>query len=157
MAEESDESVNTDHDTDGEVTAMVLADVEDSFVEAHAQIRFLQKGAARGDDATVPEAGIFFHRISLTAHMVHAADAQRSACGMKMSNLIYEFAEGPYALDGCALCWRPGCCQWVAGPAEELLSEVKSEPRYSPTSVVSCSPADDLCVQCLSSDEDDGF
>ena len=54
LAEESDDSANTEHDTDGELAAMVVAETEDTLIEAHAKLRFLEKGVARSDDAAAP-------------------------------------------------------------------------------------------------------
>jgi hypothetical protein len=128
LAEESDDSVNTEHDSDGEVAAMTVAETEDTLIEAHAKLRFLEKGVARGSDAVVPQNGIFFDRFTSTAHMVSEADPQKSACGLKMTPLVYEFASGRYALEECSLCWRAGCCNWIAA------EEDGSADGFSPTS-----------------------
>ena len=93
-----------------------------------------------------------FNRVTRTAHQLNSDDHSKSACGMKMSMLTYEFASGPYALEGCALCWRPGCCNWeavlISSPAAPDLGS-----NYSPTSVV---PEGDGDVLALPED-DDGF
>ena len=138
LAEESDDSADTEHDSDGEIASMTVAETEDTLIEAHAKLRFLAKGVARGNDALVPDNGIFFNRITGTAHMVAETDSMKSACGLKMSPLIYEFASGRYALDECSLCWRAGCCNWIAAPDDDSAFD------FSPTSpapIVSEEPA----------------
>ena len=118
---------------------------------------FLQKGVARGDEADVPESGIFFNRVTRTAHQINAANETKSACGLAMSPLIYEFASGPYALDGCALCWRPGCCNWIPAPEEvSVTGSAENELLYTPTSVVSDREGVDFDDLVLSV-PDDGF
>jgi hypothetical protein len=117
---------------------MVIAESEDTFVESHAKLRFLQKGVAMGDDAEVPEAGIAFNRVTRTAHQINPNNADKSGCGLVLSPLTYEVASGPYALDGCSLCWRPGCCNWLPAPVELPAGDLsENECAYSPTSVVS--------------------
>ena len=156
LAEESDDSVDTEHDTDGELASMELAEAEDSFIEAHAKLRFLEKGVARGDDAAVPDAGVFFNRVTRTAHQLHIDDPSKSACGMKMSALTYEFASGSFALDGCSLCWRSGCSNWEAVAVPSIppsTPQAMLAADYTPTSVV---PEDFVDEFALALDED-GF
>ena len=123
LEEESDDSLATDNDSDGEVAAMAIAETEDVFVEACSQSRFLEKGISMGDDALVPEAGVFLNRITGTAHLTHASNNQKSACGIYMNPLGFEYSTSECALLGTTLCWRAGCANWVARPVEEESNE----------------------------------
>ena len=67
-----------------------------------------------GDDAQVPEAGIFYNRVTGTAHMTHATDSSKSACGIFMNPICFQHSTDDYALLGCTLCWRSGCANWTA-------------------------------------------
>ena len=133
MAEESDnDSVNSENDSDGEVAAMAVAEADAIIRESVAETRYLERGASTGDEAKVPETGVFYNKVTGTAHMVHSSLDGRSACGMVMKPLCYEYANEEYCLLGCSLCWRSGCASWVA---LEPFSEVVSENgyAYSPT------------------------
>jgi hypothetical protein len=87
---------------------------------------------ARGDDAAVPEGGIFFNRVTGTAHAVKSKDDLRSCCGLYMDPLCYEFADHENALSGCSLCWRSGCSNWQSLPDEAVPVESNEEPIDAP-------------------------
>ena len=114
LAEESDDTVDTDRDSDGDVAALTVAGTEEVLAEESAETRFLQKGFARGDEAALTAGGIYFNRITGTAHMPHAEADGKSACGLTMSPLCYEHSTDECALIGCTLCWRSGCANWEA-------------------------------------------
>jgi hypothetical protein len=123
LAEESDESLATDNDSDCEIANMAIAETEEIFAEACAQLRFLDKGVSMGDDAAMPEHGIFVNRFTGKAHQAKATDAERAACGLWMNPVCFEHSMDDYMLIGCTLCWRSGCSQWIAKPEEEELPE----------------------------------
>ena len=131
LAEESDESLATDNDSDGEIAAMTIAETEEVFIEACAHQRFLEKGAAMGDDAVVPENGVFINRVSGTAHMTHRTDPEKSACGVHMNPLLFTHEDGQEALIGATLCWRSGCANWIARPDEPNVCEPTSPAALS--------------------------
>jgi hypothetical protein len=106
----------TDNDSDGEISAMTIVEEEEIFTEACAQQRFLEKGASMGDDAVVPESGVYLNRISGTAHMSHKSEPEKSACGVWMNPLCLSHENDEYSLIGATLCWRSGCSCWVARP-----------------------------------------
>ena len=114
LAEESDESLATENDSDGEVAAMAIAETEEVFAVACADLRYLAKGVSYGDDARVPDSGIFCNKVTGTAHQVSCSDPTKSACGLIMNPLTFYFQSDPTALIGCTLCWRSGCAHWVA-------------------------------------------
>lgn len=118
LAYESDDSLATDNDSDGEEAARAFAETEEVFVEACAQGRLLEKGAAMGDDASMPAEGVYLNRVPGTAHMLHASDETKSACGLWMNPLCYECVSDEFSLLGCTLCWRSGCGRWVAKPPD---------------------------------------
>jgi hypothetical protein len=134
LAEESDDSLATDNDSDGEVAAITIAETEETFVEACAHQRLLEKGASMGDDAIVPEEGVFINRVSGTAHKVHRADAEKSACGVVMNPLSFSHDFGETALIGATLCWRSGCSNWMAKIVEPEPTEDEAIPEFLPTS-----------------------
>ena len=129
LAEESDDSLATDNDSDGEIAAMTIAETEEVFTEACTQQRFLEKGASMGDDALVPEGGVYLNRISGTAHMSHKTEPEKSACGVYMNPLCFAHENDEYSFIGATLCWRSGCACWLARPVEEPVEEpVEASP-----------------------------
>ena len=98
---------------------MAIAETEEVFAEVCAQLRFLDKGVSMGDDAAIPEHGVFINRFTGTAHQAKATDAERSACGVWMNPVCFEQSSDSYMLIGCTLCWRSGCSHWIAKPEEE--------------------------------------
>jgi hypothetical protein len=114
LAEESDLDVATDLDSDGEAAAIAVAETDEVFAATSTVIRREETGIVNGDDVSFPLAGIFYNRISGVAHMVKPHDEGRPACGITMNPLTYEFSSHPDSLQGCSLCWRSGCSNWVA-------------------------------------------
>jgi hypothetical protein len=120
LAEESDDSVNTDNDSEGEVAAITIAETDGILAEAAADARFLAKGVSTGDDAIVPDEGVFINKISATAHMTNPLDDKKSACGIFMNPICFSKSSHEYALIGCTLCWRSGCAKWETNVSESL-------------------------------------
>ena len=122
LAEESDDSLATDNDSDLEVAAMTLAATDADFKKSADAERFLTKGFATGDDAKMPEEGVYLNRITGTAHKANVLVEGKSCCGLCMNPLCFEFSNEMYALLGCSLCWRSGCFGWVALDVEAAAS-----------------------------------
>ena len=86
---------------------------------------FLQKGAAKAEEALFPEEGIVLNKQNGVAHK--AGKDCKPACGTRLSEKNQETHLSPEAMIGMSLCWRRGCAPWQranADPLEWLLFEL---------------------------------
>jgi hypothetical protein len=109
LLEESDPEWDTDDDSDLEQARMALEGAEELATDESEQRSFLEKGA-NAENAKMPEAGLFVHRVHRTAHKAGLDGS--TACGVLVSDLTHEFFSGSDDLSSVRLCWRSGCAPW---------------------------------------------
>ena len=109
-SEDDDAESELEDDSDGEHALMAADDAEAAFEADEAFRHQAEFGVHDGSSAAFPEGGILTHKVTGKAHKLKSPMC--CACGIKASQLSYDFQYEESSLLGRPLCMRKGCAPW---------------------------------------------